>query len=95
MKQEICHPQYNPISSENNIGLLRLYDSIQFTEFVKAIPLSKNHVDSGVTVLTSSWGANEVLEANVVTLQYLYLRTSNHRQCAEIFANSTMERKVG
>lgn len=72
----VNHPKYKKHSkkAKNDISLLRTNETIQFTNFVRPIPLRKQFVGADVASTISGWGATQV--QNIMNNSDLFTSTS-------------------
>ena len=55
----IVHPNYKPISNENDIALIKLTLEVEFTRFIRpACVWNKPHIEHQLALATG-WGATE------------------------------------
>lgn len=60
----VSHPEYNGLTLQNDIALLRTSSEIVFGDRVAVIPISNEHVGAGVATRTSGWGSTVVSTIN-------------------------------
>lgn len=57
----VVHPGYDQETSENDIGLVRIDETMVFTRYVQAIPLTNGeYIGAGRRAIVSGWGDLEV-----------------------------------
>lgn len=52
----VNHPEFHEPSGANDVSLLQTNESIEFTDFVKAIPMSAKFVGAGAVAVVSGYG---------------------------------------
>ncbi|XP_049875268.1 chymotrypsin-1-like [Pectinophora gossypiella] len=74
------HPEYQPYTIKNDVGLLITTKNIRFNDKIGVIPLKRKWVDGGEKSYVAGWGTDE----NFVTpvhLQYLHITTLTDDEC--------------
>ncbi|RZC39321.1 brachyurin-like, partial [Asbolus verrucosus] len=79
----VPHPDYNPNSLANDIGLIRIDTVIELNEYIQIIPLPTSALGSGQAVTLSGWGATG--DGVVNDLTYVDLSTISNADCQAIY----------
>lgn len=95
VKQSIAHPQYNPLTVDNDIALLRLATPAKFSTYILPACLpSKNlaermlHRNGTVTVVTG-WGKdNETSHHFGSTLNFIEIPIIDNKECSRHMMNN-------
>nr|XP_015835213.1 PREDICTED: transmembrane protease serine 9 [Tribolium castaneum] len=82
----VLHPKYNPTTLENNIGLIRLRQPIQYTDYIKPIELTNRDVQMYDHLTAIGWGQTSDSETGLSDdLQYVSLITITNEECKNVF----------
>ncbi|RXN24345.1 S-arrestin-like isoform X1 [Labeo rohita] len=95
VKQPIAHPQYNPITVDNDIALLRLATPAKFSTYILPACLpSQNlaermlHRNGTITVVTG-WGKdNETSQRFSSTLNFIEIPIIDNKECSRHMMNN-------
>ncbi|NP_956650.1 vitamin K-dependent protein C precursor [Danio rerio] len=95
VKQHISHPQYNPITVDNDIALLRLDGPVKFSTYIlpaclPSLELAKRmlHRNGTVTIITG-WGKNNQSATSYnSTLHYVELPIVDNKECSRHMMNN-------
>uniref|UniRef100_A0A8C3YP45 Complement C1s subcomponent n=1 Tax=Catagonus wagneri TaxID=51154 RepID=A0A8C3YP45_9CETA len=85
IKQIFLHPQYNPMTFENDVALVELSDSPVLNDFVMPICLPQGPPQKGAMVIVSGWG-KQFLQRFPETLMEIEIPIVDHRICQEAYA---------
>ncbi|KAJ3643193.1 hypothetical protein Zmor_025918 [Zophobas morio] len=77
----VTHPDFNLETLENDIGLIRIDDSINLSDKIKIIPIANTNLESDVTVTASGWGALGTSGGIENKLNYVDLKTITNNEC--------------
>ncbi|KAJ3632580.1 hypothetical protein MTP99_009580 [Tenebrio molitor] len=90
------HPDYDPVTLSNDIGLIRLRMQINFTEYIWSTTILKNgHIPDGSSVLTVGWGQTSDEVAGLSDdLRYANLVTLSHEECLAAFGTQVNEQML-
>lgn len=75
------HPSYNSLTLANDISLVRTASPMVFNDNVKAIPLGRTHIGSGVPAVATGWGQTSNPGSAPNNLQFLNLQTITNAEC--------------
>lgn len=75
------HPGYNSLTLANDISLVRTASPMVFNDNVKAIPLGRTNIGSGVTAVATGWGQTSNPGSAPNNLQFLNLQTITNEAC--------------
>ncbi|XP_063913690.1 brachyurin-like isoform X2 [Zophobas morio] len=94
--QYFLHPDYNPDTLENDVGLIKFREAIQFTDYVKAINfLSSANLTASASVETAGWGQTSDEDAGLVDeLNVVSLVTLSNEECRLTFGNQITDNMV-
>ncbi|XP_065171967.1 chymotrypsin-like elastase family member 2A [Atheta coriaria] len=85
IEKTVLHPEYEPLTYNNNVALIKLNVSVQFNDFIQPIKLPKasDFLQANIPVWVSGWGktTNDGSISNV--LHYVQLTTITDEKCAE------------
>ncbi|XP_072282369.1 trypsin-like [Pyxicephalus adspersus] len=86
---KICpHPDFNPVTYDNDIMLLKLPQPVTLNEYVKTIPIGCTALPDDTSCLVSGWGTTTSPEANYPTnLQCVEVKTVPPAACKEAYPN--------
>ncbi|XP_058830751.1 chymotrypsin-1-like [Topomyia yanbarensis] len=79
----IKHEYYNSPQFHNDIALIRLKSSLQFTTNVKAIEYSEREVGAGQAVTLTGWGRISVVGPTPTKLQTIALQSISNDECKQ------------
>ncbi|XP_044266148.1 transmembrane protease serine 2-like [Tribolium madens] len=92
----VLHPEYNPMTLQNDIGLIELRMPITFTDYIRPIdrlPLSA--LPDYVTVSTFGWGQTSDEDAGLSNdLQWVNVVTIHNTECKLTYGNQITEKMV-
>jgi secreted trypsin-like serine protease len=90
------HPDYNPVTLENDIGLIKLRMSITFTTYIKPVDfLPDNDLPAASSVLTLGWGQTSDDVAGLVDdLNYVYVASLSNEECRLAFGSQVTDNVV-
>ncbi|RZC40182.1 Trypsin domain containing protein, partial [Asbolus verrucosus] len=86
----VLHPDYNSVNLENNVGLLQLFEPIEFTDIIKPIDfLSTERVSDSVRATLLGWGLTSDDDGAAISsdLHHVQLTTITNSDCMLIFSN--------
>jgi secreted trypsin-like serine protease len=78
IKQIFFHPQYNSLTIENNIAVLRVNTSFIFTKYVQPACLSDDEIQSNNEVIVISWGGEQLRGTSNKILKQIYTTVVNN-----------------
>ncbi|KAJ3656360.1 hypothetical protein Zmor_015443 [Zophobas morio] len=82
----VVHPDYNPNTLENDIGLIKFRLPITFTDYIQPVPFASNNFDTSAPGIAIGWGQRSDSDPNLVEhLQYVYLASISNVECTAIF----------
>lgn len=94
----IPHPNYNPMTLDNDIGLLRLEAPVKFSNFILPACLPSRGLAEGVlhlngtTTVVTGWGKlNETSRRYSSALNFIQIPLVNHSLCSQQMMNSVSE----
>lgn len=64
LADQVLHPQYNNVTFENNLSLMKTKYKMTFTDAVKAISLNVYEIGANFPVFAAGWGYSEVRRRN-------------------------------
>jgi secreted trypsin-like serine protease len=87
------HPDYDPLTLRNDIGLIKLRMQVFFTDYIGPTSVLKNgHIEDGASVLTVGWGQTSDEVAGLSDdLRYANLVTLTHEECLAAFGTQVNE----
>ncbi|EFA04540.1 serine protease H101 [Tribolium castaneum] len=92
----VLHPDYNPMTLENDIGLIELRMPITFTDYIQPVdrlPLSA--LPDYVTVSTFGWGQTSDDDAGLSNdLQWVNVVTIHNTECKLTYGNQITDKMV-
>jgi secreted trypsin-like serine protease len=90
------HPDYDPLTLNNDVGLIKLRMAITLTDYIKSITiLSSNTIPPAANVITIGWGQTSDEVAGLVDdLNYVYLVTLSNEECRLAFGNQVNDNMV-
>ncbi|KAJ3632562.1 hypothetical protein MTP99_009562 [Tenebrio molitor] len=90
------HPDYNPLTLENDLGLIKLRMPITFTDYIKPIgrlPLSE--IPDFVSTSTFGWGQTSDDDAGLAAqLNYVIVVTITNVECKIIYGSQITDNMV-
>ncbi|KAK5638684.1 hypothetical protein RI129_012979 [Pyrocoelia pectoralis] len=82
--QAIVHENFDPSILNNDIGILRLTNKINFNDRIQPIPLTDNYPLPGTPCTLAGWGATSYPSQGYPNnLQYINLTTISLDECKE------------
>jgi secreted trypsin-like serine protease len=82
----VLHPEFNPDTLENDIGLIKFHMPVTFTDYVKPIPFASSDVSAREGAITMGWGqtsdANPGLTENLL---FVYVVSITNEECSYYF----------
>ncbi|XP_063913726.1 brachyurin-like [Zophobas morio] len=83
------HPDYNPDTLENDIGLIKFREPVEFTDYVKPVSfLSLANLTGSALVVVAGWGQTSDEDAGLSTdLNTVPLVTLSNEECRLTFGN--------
>ncbi|KAI7810132.1 Proc protein [Triplophysa rosa] len=95
VKQHITHPQYNPVTVDNDIALLQLSGPAKFSQYILPACLPSHnlaermlHRNSTLTIVTG-WGKdNETAQRFSSTLNFMEIPIVDHKECSKHMMNN-------
>ncbi|XP_035705039.1 venom protease isoform X2 [Folsomia candida] len=92
--QITIHPNYNPSTKHNDIGLVKLRDKVVLSANVKpaCLPQPVNRLEMGnnQSLLTAAgWGLTEFAGSPSETLQYVELRRQSSQRCVAAYSQES------
>lgn len=89
----IKHENYSPRTYKNDIGLLKLNETVQFDNFIKSICLPSKHEDYQTAVGTGFGitGPNHALSSRLMEVE---LEKFSHEECQKILPNKIDEQTM-
>ncbi|KAH0811571.1 hypothetical protein GEV33_011222 [Tenebrio molitor] len=82
----VLHPEFNPDTLENDIGLIKFHMPVTFTDYIKPIPFASSDMSVGEPGITMGWGqtsdANPGLTENLL---YVYVVSITNEECSYYF----------
>ncbi|RZC33922.1 Trypsin domain containing protein, partial [Asbolus verrucosus] len=89
----VVHPDYNSITQENDIGLIRIDTPIETSAYIQTIPLAKDALESDLPVTISGWGSTNAGGFSY-DLSYLDLTTISNIECTSKTGESISDQLV-
>ncbi|XP_053123542.1 trypsin-like [Hemicordylus capensis] len=88
----IAHPNYDPVSKDNDIMLIKLSSSVAINDNVQPINLASQCVAPGTRCLVSGWGTTSSPRPTIPDeLQCAYLNIIPQRECEEAYPDAITE----
>ncbi|XP_063913864.1 brachyurin-like [Zophobas morio] len=85
-KEYVLHPDFDPVTLENDVGLIKLRQTVTFTEYIKPLNFTSDFIKDYRSVQTVGWGQISDDQAGLVDiLQYVYLLTMKNEECKNIY----------
>ncbi|XP_077285472.1 chymotrypsin-2-like [Arctopsyche grandis] len=78
----IKHPEYNPNTISNDIGLVKTVQSFTYGKYIKPLSLPTFNIGGGYSVRVSGWGLTSYPGSIPNTLQYLQVLTLTNSECS-------------
>lgn len=72
IKQIFVHPQYNSLTTDNNIAILRVNTSFIFTKYVQPACLPDDEIQLNEEVIAIGWGKEQFSDTNHKILKQVY-----------------------
>ncbi|KAJ3656371.1 hypothetical protein Zmor_015454 [Zophobas morio] len=90
------HPEYNPATLENDIGLIKFRTYITQTDYIRSINyLASTKLPDYATVATMGWGqTGDDIPGPVDALNYIYLTTLSNVECRLTFGSQITDNMV-
>jgi secreted trypsin-like serine protease len=90
------HPEYDPLTLINDIGLIKLRIAITLTDYISPISLlAGSTLPDSSSVLTIGWGQIDDETAGLVdALNYVYLVTLSNEECRLAFGDQVNDNMV-
>jgi secreted trypsin-like serine protease len=86
----VPHPDYDPSSLENDIGLIRIDAAYKTNDHIKVIPLASSTLGADLDVTVSGWGASGDWDGVVNDLNFVGLKTISNDDCKAIYGDATI-----
>jgi trypsin len=83
----IIHSRYNRPTYHNDIGLIRLKESVQFSDSVREIEYEWREVPENVSIRLTGWGRTSTIGAIPDKLQEIELKHIGYEECKERHGN--------
>ncbi|CAK6976630.1 serine protease 27-like [Scomber scombrus] len=79
----ITHPHYDPLTYDNDIALLKLNDSVSFTDYIQPVCLASegSTFHAGTINWVTGWGATRNISNNGDILQEVDVPITGHNEC--------------
>jgi hypothetical protein len=93
----ILHPEYNPLTLENDIGLIQLRMPVTFTTYIKPINyLPYYHLEPNTAgIMTMGWGQTSDDTPGIVDeLHYVHLIPISNEECKLSFGSQIVDTMV-
>ncbi|XP_063914152.1 brachyurin-like isoform X2 [Zophobas morio] len=93
----ILHPDYNPNTLENDIGLIKLRAPVTFTMYIKPVDFLPNYelVPNTAGIMTMGWGQLDDDTPGIVDeLHYVHLTPISNEECQLTFGNQILDTMV-
>ncbi|KAF5287780.1 hypothetical protein FQA39_LY15716 [Lamprigera yunnana] len=81
VKKQVAHEEFDSITFEHDIGLLKLTPKISYNDRVQPIALKRSHVGEGVDLIFSGWGRSAFPGTESLDLQFIRLKTVSNERC--------------
>ncbi|XP_058829150.1 chymotrypsin-2-like [Topomyia yanbarensis] len=81
LAQIIEHPDFNELTLDNDLALLKTVYPIEMSFFVQPVVLSGNVIPAGIIATASGWGQTFVGSGLATMLQFMEVRTLNNYEC--------------
>ncbi|XP_055604199.1 collagenase-like [Uranotaenia lowii] len=82
----IVHPKFNPDTLENDIGLIHLLESVEFTDRIAPIQLPSGHQTyQGRAAIASGFGRTKTDGSPAERLQYAVMDVLSNAMCASAY----------
>lgn len=95
VKQHITHPQYNPITVDNDIALLQLSGPAKFSQYILPACLPSHDLAermlhrNGTLTIVTGWGKdNETAQRFSSTLNFMEIPIVDHKECSKHMMNN-------
>ncbi|XP_056600592.1 vitamin K-dependent protein C [Triplophysa dalaica] len=95
VKQHIMHPQYNPVTVDNDIALLQLSGPAKLSQYILPACLpSRNLAErmlhrNGTLTIVTGWGKdNETAQRFSSTLNFMEIPLVDHKECSKYMMNN-------
>lgn len=95
VKQHIMHPQYNPVTVDNDIALLQLSGPAKHSQYILPACLpSRNLAErmlhrNGTLTIVTGWGKdNETAQRFSSTLNFMEIPLVDHKECSKYMMNN-------
>ncbi|KAJ3656406.1 hypothetical protein Zmor_015486 [Zophobas morio] len=84
--QYFVHPEYNPMTLEHNIALIKLRMPVELTSYIQPIALPTNDIPIYAHLTAVGWGQiNDATPELSDHLQYVSLITISNIECANVY----------
>ncbi|CAH1375484.1 brachyurin-like isoform X1 [Tenebrio molitor] len=77
----VVHPDYNSLTLENDVGLVRIDDGIEPDAHVEIISLATEELEGDMSVTVSGWGSSGDWGGITSELYYINLTTISNIEC--------------
>ncbi|KAJ3656367.1 hypothetical protein Zmor_015450 [Zophobas morio] len=90
------HPDYDPLTLVNDIGMIEFRMSITYTEYIRPVNIvPSTSLPNYSSVATLGWGQTSDATAGLVDdLQYVFLITLTTEECQLVFGNQISDNMV-
>ncbi|KAB0793121.1 hypothetical protein PPYR_12741 [Photinus pyralis] len=86
------HEAYDPYSLNNDIGLINLKRTVEFTDTIRAIRLGKDYVADHTGLTVSGWGKTSDASTSVsAALNFVELTTIPNKVCGNIYSSAVTD----
>jgi secreted trypsin-like serine protease len=91
----VLHPQFNPDTIENDIGLIKLRMSITFTQYIQPIYFPTNDLQDGQSVTSVGWGQTSDYDSELSNyLSYVSTSVLSNAECRIFYGNQITDNMV-
>ncbi|KAJ3656027.1 hypothetical protein Zmor_015132 [Zophobas morio] len=91
----IIHPDFNPNTITNDIGLIKFRMPIQYTDYIRPINLPIRATQESELVISTGWGQTSDTDAQLSNvLQNVVLTSLSNEECRTVYGNQITETMI-
>jgi len=97
INKALYHPQYNPSTLNNDVAVIQLDRSVQFTNRIQTIRLARSNsrVEAGANLEVSGWGKTSDEETSITNiLKWVELKAISNQECLQYFNPNLIQNNV-
>ncbi|KAJ3656420.1 hypothetical protein Zmor_015500 [Zophobas morio] len=91
----VIHPDFNPDTMENDIGLIRFRMPITYTQYVQPVYLPFRVIGDGESAISIGWGQTSDSDAEFsTTLKYVSVVSLSNQECKITYGNQITDNMI-